>query len=926
MAAVSQKISNLLGGISQQPDPMMLPGQVREAKNVFLDPTFGCRKRPSTTHIAEIADNLPANVKWLPIFRDTHERYAVAIYSSPQLTVRVWDLRDGSEKTVTISQSAREYFEGSGGDDAAGNDDIAGITISDYTLLINRKRQVVMDGDTSEPVSDDAFVVLNQVSYNTTYSIDLRTEDTNAQLVKVWKATDITVSPSSWANWDGGGCSQQGIDDFNLNHATDSSKTTLRGTLTVSCYPKQSDGDETYSRYSASVTLTNGGIGWRIGDTVQHTFKNKTYTITVTGETFTYAYASAGTANFTTPSDAQTGQLSVGDITAGLVTDINNNITDFQAEAIGNTIRIYNTAGEDFNLSVRGGSTDRAMTAFKGSVSNISELPSQCFHGTILKVQNTAEADADDYYVKFVTQAPGIPGAGSWEETVAPGVQTNINPSSMPHALIRQADGNFTLDPLSHETALEGWAGREVGDETSNPAPSFVDHTIYDAFFYQNRLGFLTEDSVVLSQPGDFFNFFSTSALTVADNDPIDMIASSTKPAFLKGAVGTAKGLVLFAESAQFLLTSNEIAFGPSTVQLKQISDFTYRSNIKPINTGISIIFVSQSENYSKVLEMAIDSVANRPVVADITRVIPELLPPDFKWANCSTNNNLVVFGNDTKEVWTFKFFNNGESRELAGWSNWEMQGDCVFFAMEDDTGYIIQYNDLYQTYVLVKTELIDDAETSSVDATFGRFTPRIDSTVHSDDLTHYFDPTDSSTVVIIPRALRFSEALYTVVSLTGDFAGAFDHKVPQFDASTGDWYIKTRDYFGDGDFLLGCMYNMKVQLPSIYVTQENKADRVFVPQVSFVHLDLYYSGSYYVNVDRLGYSFAFFEYEATPANSYKANTIPMTAVSRFDLPVMCSGKDILIDIWGIDPYPSSLTSYSWEGTYNNRGISNLPK
>ena len=32
MAAVSQKISNLLGGVSQQPDPIKLPGQVRETR------------------------------------------------------------------------------------------------------------------------------------------------------------------------------------------------------------------------------------------------------------------------------------------------------------------------------------------------------------------------------------------------------------------------------------------------------------------------------------------------------------------------------------------------------------------------------------------------------------------------------------------------------------------------------------------------------------------------------------------------------------------------------------------------------------------------------------------------------------------------------------------------------------------------------
>ncbi len=59
MAAISQIIPNLLGGVSQQPDPLKLDGQVKEAENVLLDPTFGCRKRPPTQFVGELATNVP---------------------------------------------------------------------------------------------------------------------------------------------------------------------------------------------------------------------------------------------------------------------------------------------------------------------------------------------------------------------------------------------------------------------------------------------------------------------------------------------------------------------------------------------------------------------------------------------------------------------------------------------------------------------------------------------------------------------------------------------------------------------------------------------------------------------------------------------------------------------------------------------------
>ena len=79
---------------------------------------------------------------------------------------------------------------------------------------------------------------------------------------------------------------------------------------------------------------------------------------------------------------------------------------------------------------------------------------------------------------------------------------------------------------LDDSSALGGWGDREVGDETTNPVPTFVGRGISGMFFYQNRLGFLSEDAVILSQPGDYFNFWNNSAITISDADPIDMMAS----------------------------------------------------------------------------------------------------------------------------------------------------------------------------------------------------------------------------------------------------------------------------------------------------------------------------------------------------------------------------------------------------------------
>ncbi len=54
MPAVTQRITNYLGGVSKQSDDRKLPGQVRECYNGYPDPTFGLTKRPGFEHVLNL--------------------------------------------------------------------------------------------------------------------------------------------------------------------------------------------------------------------------------------------------------------------------------------------------------------------------------------------------------------------------------------------------------------------------------------------------------------------------------------------------------------------------------------------------------------------------------------------------------------------------------------------------------------------------------------------------------------------------------------------------------------------------------------------------------------------------------------------------------------------------------------------------------
>ena len=161
----------------------------------------------------------------------------------------------------------------------------------------------------------------------------------------------------------------------------------------------------------------------------------------------------------------------------------------------------------------------------------------------------------------------------------------------------------------------------------------------------------------------------------------------------------------------------------------------------------------------------------------------------------------------------------------------------------------------------------------------------------------------------------------WILINVSGDFKGVFKEPEVLFDDDSLPYLLVDNSLCVEGQFVVGIGYNTSVELPSIFVTSDNKADRVNIPQVSFLYLELYYSGSYHVTISKLGYKDVTKIIEVTPANVYDANAVPVAEIGEVSIPMFCAGNTLKVRIDAPDPYPSSITGYSWEGTYSNRGI-----
>ena len=393
---------------------------------------------------------------------------------------------------------------------------------------------------------------------------------------------------------------------------------------------------------AAMDTTASGGTGTKAIVFINQATSKTTYSVTVDGNTVT---------------DDTTGDdpLSTDTVATNLKNSLDSALTGFTIARNGPVL--YIKKNDDSNFSIDGSDTqgDTKMTIVKDSVQRFTDLPTVSPNGYVVEVKGDEDTNFDNYYVKFVTNNGGTFEEGQWEETVAPGITFKFDYATMPHVLVRQADGNFRFAKVDGDTytissvdyVLPKWGERTVGDAVSAPDPSFIGNKINNVFFFRNRLGFLAGDNVILSRVSEFFNFFPETVISVLDSEPIDVAASHTKVAILKHAVTMGEQLILFSDQTQFVLTSSADNLTPKTANVIVATEFESSDEAQPVGSGSSIYFLTKKGSFAGIREYITQGEQIKDA-ANITIHVPRLIPSNiFQMAVSNNQDVLVLLGTD---------------------------------------------------------------------------------------------------------------------------------------------------------------------------------------------------------------------------------------------------------------------------------------
>jgi len=788
--------------------------------------------------------------------------------------------------------------------------DIDVISINDYTIFTNKKKVVLMGGDKSTARPPEAFLEVKSLEYNTEYWLNVYLPGA-AQDTPISYATSLVIDRVNWDH-DDGTCPFVDQQDFTINQA---GKTNLRFTVDVRGTPTPNGSYDYNCRYYTHVTLVNGGQGWSKGDVVQVSMKGITYNVTIASHAVKYVYNSAlSISPYLTPKDQTSGVLKVDAILDHFKTEIEKAFGWF-ATRIGNGLYIEGPGR--FSATVSAGRSDQAMTVMTNSVNNISKLPTQCKNGYVVKVVNSGNEE-DDYYLKFIGSDNGMDGAGVWEETVSPNLNINLNYNSMPHQIVRMPDGSFMVSPID-------WERRLVGDEKTNPEPSFVNQTINKVIFYRNRLGILSDENVILSRAGDFFNFFVKTALSVSDSDPIDIACSSTTPCVLHNAVGMAPGLVLFSQDKQFLFGTTQDILSPKTAKVDTISTYECDTTSPVLDMGTTIGFVTSSGRNSRFQEMSTIAQGKGTEVIEQSKIVQELLPAHLDLITGSKDDDIVAFAKKgTRDVHFYKYFNDGEKRILSSWYSWTCPGDLIYHAIGRYNYYAV-YSIDGRVYLTKTPTHINSEDLVISYKTPSSYSPHLDvkHTVLKDEIT--FDERTYTSKFKVWYPYNTNAVIFSVGDATHQGGLA---KIKSITPVGDLWEVTVDGNWSKSDLQIGYNFTMSVDLPHFYFTQENdstvRTDTRMYLTLHRAKLQLGKVGLIDITVNRKGKHNTQLQYEASPADAYDADTHEVLPTTIYQVPIYEKNSNTNITLSSTYPTPCTLLSIEWEGKISTKSYKSV--
>jgi hypothetical protein len=550
-----------------------------------------------------------------------------------------------------------------------------------------------------------------------------------------------------------------------------------------------------------------------------------------------------------------------------------------------------------FTFTVAGGTVSpatgtlvyTAVEGVTGTVQAFADLPASPTLNDLYRIEGTPDTHFDDYYVQW--------NGSVWVESLKPGEAFRIDAATMPFKLTKTGATEFTL-------AKNVWIDRLVGDVISNENPSFIGLTIKDVFFYRNRLGFISDENVVLSRSGEYFTFWSESVTAVLDSDPVDNSVSHTKVSLLYAAVPFNKALMLFSDQTQFQLTSGDL-LTPKSAKIDVVTEFESSNKVRPVAHGQQLFFGVNAGASTRLREYYVEDSTLSNDASDVSAHVPTYVPGNMFRLTSSTAED-VVFGltlNERNAVYIYKFYWSGTEKVQSSWGKFVFDAADVILGA-DFVGNVAYFVIQRADGVYLETMALG---ANITDSTFGFL-------VHLDrrkELTGVYDAGNNWTTWTLPYV---DSGTFAVVLGTGfgDDGGAL---LTTTRPTTSTIRAAGGDYSAHSCYV-GRTYTQRYRFSEQFV-RDQKSVSVATGKLRLKRMAVRFSdtGYFRAEVTATGRSTYTYEYTAQTVGELILGDIEIhTGILNF--PIQSESSQATIDLVNDSYLPATFQSAEWIGEF----------
>lgn len=574
-----------------------------------------------------------------------------------------------------------------------------------------------------------------------------------------------------------------------------------------------------------------------------------------------------------------------------------------------NVIWIQKTDGSDFKLTTSDSQQGEDLIAAKGSVKTTTQLPPIAPNGFTLRITGEGKSTKDDYWLKAVNSNDSTI---RWVETVEPNVLIKFDENTMPHTLVRESItagvAHFNFSPAT-------WDDRTIGGEDSNPLPAFIDEDVPQPInstgVFQNRLFFLSGESIIMSRSNLFFNFWRESTQAASDSDPLEGYADTDRVNNLFNYQILNGDLALFSDNAQFVIDGSK-PVTKATLTLEQVTAYPSEVAVKPQAAGENVFFAYDAAGFVGIRELFTDNYTDTKKAFPVTDYVSKYLPKRCKQLLASPNINtmLVRTYSDLTKVYIYDWLWQDQQKVQSAWHTWAMDGEVLYLFYIEDLLYIV-YRKSGKTYVDF-LHMLNDPETVNLSYST-KLDHRVETTATYNPTTGLYSftlPYDRSDVVSTISVGGYEEDEGS--SFIADYSGA------------GVW-TSSEDLSPNKQplqVICGVKYRFGY-IPTQPVVKDGR-DRVIglssiIMSNLFIHYEI--TGDIYVtaspnNGKPREYHFSG-RYIGTATNLVGS---PVLENGTYRVPIRQRAEDMTIEIWSDTHYPLTIRDMEMDGTFHQRG------